>query len=42
MAVSYGSSRAMKSHAPVLFGTVDPLPGQEKSCSAFPITRATV
>ena len=41
MAVSFAFSRAMKSHTSVLYGTIDPLPGQAKSCSAFPITRST-
>ena len=42
MAVSNAFSRAMKSHTSVLHGNIDPLPGQAKSCSASPITRATV
>ena len=37
MAVTYALSRAMKSHTSVLHGILDPLPGQAKSCSAFPI-----
>ena len=28
-------SRAMKSHTSVLYGNIDPLPGQAKSCSGF-------
>ena len=42
MPVSYAFSRERKSRTSVLYGTVDPLPGQAKSCSAFPITRSTV
>ena len=42
MAVTYALSRAMKSHTSVLYGTLDPLPGQAKSCSAFPMARSTV
>ena len=42
MPVTYAFSHAMKSHTSVLYGTLDPLPGQAKSCSAFAITRSTV
>ena len=42
MAVTYAFLREMKSHTSVLFETAVPLPGQAKSCSAFPITRSTV